>query len=167
MDFTTNFESELQQAQYFEQRTKEIYESLGYTVEMVSEISTDRKYYDLKVTKDNQTQYIEVKFDLTAKIGRDGKPATGNLYFELESRGKLSGLSTTHANIWIQWIDDNTYFVFTDLKRLRSELRSLKLVAGGDNNSSYGKILAIDSIPLILSEDLDCGLSKAFFTKVS
>ena len=147
MDFTTNFKTELNQAQQFEQRTKEIYESLGFTVEIMPDNSPERKFWDLKITKNNKSQFIEVKYDQMAAIGRDDKSPTGNLYFEFESRGQKSGLETTKADLLIYWISPKFYIIFNNIPRLKRELRNLPLVSGGDENSSYGKLLSLKSLP--------------------
>lgn len=150
MEYSTIFNDELAQAKQFELKTKALYEALGYTVELMSNTSSERKFWDLKITKHNTSKYVEVKFDQMCVIGRDNKTGSGQLYFEFESRGNKSGLATTKADIWVHWITEDKYVVFTDLKRLRKELRSIKMVSGGDNNTSQGKLLALKDLTRFL-----------------
>lgn len=147
MDYITNFTDELAEAKWFEDKTQQMYESLGYQVERVENIKSKRKLYDLKITKDEQTYFVEIKWDKMCIYGRGEKKPTGNLFFECESRGEPSGFMNTKANFWVHWYDLDKYILITDIKRMKRELRSLKSVYGGDENSSYGKIVALREIP--------------------
>jgi len=83
---------------------------------------------------------IEVKTDRMAH-------ATGNLYVEIYSRGKASGLSTTKANYWIFIIEEKNYAIIVSTEKLKQIARIVfqtdGLTKGGDNNTSQGILLPI------------------------
>lgn len=70
---------------------------------------------------------------------------TGNIAIEYMSRGKLSGISTTKAEIWVHFLSldgkiDGGGFIFK-VKRLRDYIstnkKKLRTVFGGDDNTSH------------------------------
>lgn len=82
-------------------------------------------------------QKIEVKRDYKCL-------ETGNIYVEYESRGKLSGLSTTQANYWCYWFsEEHCVLIKTDrLKEMcRKYLGTERDKRGGDANTSKGILL--------------------------
>lgn len=86
---------------------------------------------------------IEVKTDTKAH-------ETGNLFVEVYSRGKPSGISTTEANYWIFIIYFKSYCLILQTEKLKQLCRyyhSIKgFVNGGDNNTSKGVLIPIKSI---------------------
>ena len=89
---------------------------------------------------------IEVKTDFHAIKGN----ATGNVFVEFESRGKLSGISTTHAEWWC-FVLSNQQIVLIEISKLKQLCKSdgLRIVNGGDNNTSRGILLPVK---LLLSD---------------
>lgn len=164
MEYTTVFKNELQRAQYFEKKTAELYKQLGYEVEFMDGNSKKRKFWDLKVTKNGISKLIEVKLDMRCSLGRNNSKPTGNIYLEIESRGEPSGLKTTKADYLIYWLSEKYYIIFTDIKRLRTEIRSFPIIYGGDNNSSKGNLIKLRTLKELLGERED--ESKAYSLKV-
>ena len=72
---------------------------------------------------------IEVKTDRMAH-------KTGNIVIEFESRGKLSGISTTKADYWMIWIEESGIGLFIPTDKLKEIVKDCKIVNGGDNNTS-------------------------------
>jgi hypothetical protein len=85
-------------------------------------------------------QKIEVKRDYKCL-------ETGNIYVEYESRGKLSGLSTTQANYWCYWLSDE-HCVLIKTSRLKEMCRKYlgtnRDKKGGDSNTSKGILLPME-----------------------
>lgn len=86
---------------------------------------------------------IEVKYDRKAH-------ETGNLFVEVFSRDKPSGISTTKANYWIFVIDKSQYAIILNIEKLKKLCR-LKYkeggyVLGGDENTSKGILIPINLI---------------------
>lgn len=85
---------------------------------------------------------IEVKTDFQAK-------ETGNVFIEYKSRGKLSGISTTHAE-WFCFVLSNENIIFVDTIKLRNLCREYlntnRDVKGGDENTSNGILLPIKQL---------------------
>ena len=82
-------------------------------------------------------QKIEVKRDYKCL-------ETGNIYVEYESRGKLSGLSTTQSDYWCYWLsEEHCVLIKTDrLKQMcRKYLKTDRDKKGGDSNTSKGILL--------------------------
>ena len=74
----------------------------------------DDKRFDWTAVLYERTHVVfEVKSD-------DWSIRTGNLAFEYESRGKLSGISTTQANLWAHQYGEE--FLIFDVTTLRNEL---------------------------------------------
>tara|TARA_R100001015_G_C4608796_1_gene164046 strand:+ start:157 stop:507 length:351 start_codon:yes stop_codon:yes gene_type:complete len=83
---------------------------------------------------------VEVKTDFKAKD-------TGNIFIEYESRGKLSGISTTQAN-WFCFVLSNENIIFLKTEKLKKlcKQKGLRKVLGGDNNTSKGILLPINKL---------------------
>lgn len=86
---------------------------------------------------------VEVKYDRMAH-------KTGNIYVEVYSRFKKSGISTTKADYWIFIIDKKSYGILINTKRLKELCREFYelngLTEGGDNDTSSGVLIPIKSI---------------------
>ena len=83
---------------------------------------------------------VEVKTDRAAHY-------TGNIYVEIYSRGKASGLSTTKANYWIFIIDKKDYALIVNVQKLkdicRVQFQINGFTDGGDLDSSKGILIPI------------------------
>lgn len=84
---------------------------------------------------------VEVKTDRMVHL-------TGNFAIEFESRGRPSGLSVTKADYWaLVCADTGTItLVKTDELRKLCSVQSVRIVLGGDNNSSRLYLLPRSSI---------------------
>ena len=85
---------------------------------------------------------IEVKSDKMAR-------RTGNVYVEVESRGKPSGLATTEADHWAIEVDDGVFVIMpTDRLRVLTKLVELKngTRSGGDFNTSKGVLVKVSDL---------------------
>jgi len=106
--------------------------------------------YDLKVGQIKEDELgdvfnnktIEVKYDLRALD-------TGNVYVEYFSRGKLSGISTSHSDYYcFAFVNDTFHLIKTEqLKSLcRKYLNTDRDKKGGDNDTSKGILLPIKEL---------------------
>lgn len=86
---------------------------------------------------------VEVKTDRMAHV-------TGNIYVEVYSRGKASGISTTQANYWIFIIEKKDYSLIVSVEKLRDICRVMfqinGLIKGGDSDTSQGILIPINLI---------------------
>lgn len=86
---------------------------------------------------------IEVKYDRKAH-------ETGNLFVEVISRDKPSGISTTKANYWIFVIDKRQYAIIINVEKLKKickdKYKDGGYVLGGDENTSKGLLIPINLI---------------------
>ena len=86
---------------------------------------------------------IEVKYDRMAHL-------TGNIFVEVYSMDKPSGISTTQANYWIFVIDKKDYAIILNVKKLKELCRQVYQIEGlrqgGDNNTSKGLLIPIKLI---------------------
>jgi hypothetical protein len=86
---------------------------------------------------------VEVKTDRAAHY-------TGNVYVEVYSRGKASGISTTQASYWIFIIDKKDYSLFVSVQKLRDICKIMHqingLTKGGDEDTSRGILIPIKLI---------------------
>lgn len=89
---------------------------------------------------------IEVKTDIKAM-------QTGNLFIEIYSRGKASGLSTTQADFYafILPIDENDFTtILISVDKLKCIVKNTYnkngFTIGGDENSSKGVLIKIDDL---------------------
>ena len=109
-------------------------------------------YYDLEFGEQGEDwlnellrdgKKVEVKTDRMAHI-------TGNIYVEVYSRGKASGISTTQANYWIFIIQENDYALIINVEKLKDICRVIFQIngftKGGDADSSQGILIPIKTI---------------------
>lgn len=100
--------------------------------------------FDLAIGQVYEEQLGEL-LNKKVEVKRDYKClGTGNIFVEYESRGKLSGLSTTQAEYWCYWLsDEHCVFIKTDrLKKMcRKYLGTDRDKKGGDSNTSKGILL--------------------------
>ena len=109
--------------------------------------------YDLEVGNIAEKQLsillgkrVEVKNDQKAHI-------TGNVFIEYESRGKLSGISTSEAEYYCLVIMGKRFILIesNELKKLcRKYIGTNRDVKGGDSNTSKGILLPLKDL---ISED--------------
>jgi hypothetical protein len=112
-------------------------------------------YYDLELGEQSETwlkelfadgRKIEVKTDLMAD-------KTKNIYIEIYSRGKKSGLSTTQAEYWI--IKTQNVAIIISTKTLKEIVRHCFSIngfkKGGDNDTSLGVLVPIN---LLFNENI-------------
>jgi hypothetical protein len=105
-------------------------------------------YYDLELGESSETwlnelfsdgKKIEVKTDLMAD-------KTKNIFVEIYSRGKKSGLSTTQAEYWIIKMTNVSIIIAT--KTLKEIVRHCFSIngykKGGDNDTSLGVLVPIN-----------------------
>jgi hypothetical protein len=88
---------------------------------------------------------IEVKTDKHAIQGK----ATGNVFVEYESHKNPSGISTTEAE-WFAFVISNENIILIETNKLknicRKYINTKRDVVGGDNNTSKGVLLPIESL---------------------
>jgi hypothetical protein len=85
---------------------------------------------------------VEVKSDRRALV-------TGNLYIEVYSRSKPSGISTTDADYWIYKIEGIDTTIIIPTSRLKELVRAHHkglFKHGGDHDSSRGVLIPIKEI---------------------
>jgi hypothetical protein len=85
---------------------------------------------------------VEVKSDRRAL-------ATGNLYIEVYSRSKPSGISTTDADYWIYKIEGIDTTIIIPTSRLKELVRTHHkglFKHGGDHDSSRGVLIPIKEL---------------------
>lgn len=112
-------------------------------------------YYDLELGESSETwlnelfsdgKKIEVKTDFMAD-------KTKNIFIEIYSRGKKSGLSTTQAEYWI--IKMTNVSVIISTKTLKEIVRHCFNIngykKGGDNDTSLGVLVPIN---LLFNENI-------------
>jgi hypothetical protein len=90
--------------------------------------------YDILMEKDNKTFKLEIKEDFRCA-------ETGNIAVEFESRGKLSGISSTEADIYLYKIHltDKIIYHVTTVKKLMKSIALTqyhRIVGGGDYMSN-------------------------------
>lgn len=85
---------------------------------------------------------VEVKCDRMAT-------KTGNIYVEVYSRNKKSGISTTDAEYWIYRLEENDTAFIVSTKRLKDLARFYfkgRFINGGDNNTSKGILIPVKNL---------------------
>ena len=64
--------------------------------------------YDLELGEMAETDFHQMLSEKKIEIKYDRKTKeTGNIFIEFQSRNKLSGISTTQADFWTYYIDDD------------------------------------------------------------
>lgn len=102
--------------------------------------------YDLKVGQATEELLGEILEDDTIEVKDDSAKSakTGNVFIEYRSRGKLSGISKSHAKWWAIKTSDGT-FVIVEVGKLRELCKKYyklgKIVRGGDSNTSEGILI--------------------------
>ena len=104
-------------------------------------------------------KYIEQVFEgdgrIEVKTERDIWATTGNIAIEVRCRGKLSGISTTDAQTWIQLFslkDDIKGGFIMPVKKLKTRIKELhesgdaRLVMGGDDDASQMVLIPINKL---------------------
>lgn len=111
---------------------------------------------DIKFTADllagEEGEQLLVKALQTGEVKRDfGTGRTGNVFVEVESYGKPSGIVTTEADYWFFVLACEEYagevLVGVKTERLRTILEGIDwTVRGGDGKMSKGKLLPVRKI---------------------
>ena len=104
-------------------------------------------------------KYIEQVFEgdgrIEVKTERDIWATTGNIAIEVRCRGKLSGISTTDANTWIQLLSYKKTIkggFIMPVNQLKARIKELhdsgeaKLVMGGDDDASQMVLIPINKL---------------------
>jgi ABC-type phosphate transport system substrate-binding protein len=72
---------------------------------------------------------------------------TGNVFIEVFSRGKASGISTTTAEFWVYKIEASGSAIIVPVEKLKSLVRKYHAIngfkEGGDENTSKGVLVPI------------------------
>ena len=72
---------------------------------------------------------------------------TGNVFIEVFSRGKASGISTTTAEYWVYKIEDSGSAILVSVERLKALVKKYHSIngfkLGGDENTSKGVLIPI------------------------
>ena len=83
---------------------------------------------------------IEVKLDSMAH-------KTGNMFIEVYSRNKPSGISTTEADYWVYKFSNSGTAIVISTQRLKELVRKFYrengFTEGGDNNTSLGVLVPL------------------------
>lgn len=140
-----NFNTDIKDGEKGESIISNFLQSYGY--KQLSD-NKDNKY-DLKMLTDKGIETtFEVKTDVFCYperiITENGvektipRKDTGNMFIEMESRGKASGISVTQANWFVMYFPyfKKAWFIrVTDLKQLIEE-NDFRIVTGGDPGSN-------------------------------
>jgi len=102
-----------------------------------------------KIWEKKVEQMFEGDGKIEVKTERDIWKRTGNIAVEIRCRGKLSGISTTDAKMWIHMLKDGGGGFIFPVDELREKIKqrqkdgTLKLVMGGDDNAAQLALLPI------------------------
>lgn len=108
--------------------------------------------YDLSIGEETETWVSEL---FSGKIKAEVKTdfiahKTGNIYIEVISRNKPSGISTTTAHFWIYKITGLDIAVIISTTKLKDIVRKYHKLngykKGGDNDTSSGVLIPIKSL---------------------
>ena len=110
--------------------------------------------YDLDFGIVSEKFYGKVMHDLIegkteCKAERDQWAKTGNMFVEFESRGKPSGIATTHAEHWVVSFYKENKLCFTltvPIEDMKKIARKGKLIKGGDENTSKGMLVKVKDV---------------------
>ena len=106
---------------------------------------------DFKYGKKHEKLVMKSREDYELKTDRLAHK-TGNVFVEIESRKKESGITTSKASIWIfKIVDKNDKHLFSieiPLDRLRNKVYNsiYRIVAGGDNLTSKGYLIPLQDL---------------------
>lgn len=108
--------------------------------------------FDLMLGELAEDSVSELLYEKKLEVKRDFRATvTGNIFIEYQSRGKPSGIASTHADFYCIIISDEQFF-FLATQRLKNLCRkyigSERDVLGGDNNTSKGILLPITDLIL-------------------
>jgi len=103
--------------------------------------------FDLAIGQVYEEQLGEL-LNKKVEVKRDYKCLeTGNIFVEYQSRNRLSGIGTTHADYWCYWLSEE-HCVFIKTSRLkemcRKYINTSRDVVGGDSNTSKGILLPME-----------------------
>ena len=105
-----------------------------------------------KVGEKKIEQLFEGDGRIEVKTERDIWKRTDNIAVEIRCRGKLSGISTTDAKMWIHMLKDGGGGFIFPVDELRKKIKkrqengTLKLVMGGDDNAAQLALLPIKEL---------------------
>lgn len=116
---------------------------------------------------------VEVKYDAYAskRVEKHGNIEQCNLYFELSSYGKRSGIMQTLADEWAHVVGDKAYiFDPRDLraaffKDMQAEKKIGQLLKGGEANASTGWVVPFHQMRPLVKRTLK--LSRPIYVKPS
>tara|TARA_R110000824_G_scaffold97789_1_gene233534 strand:+ start:501 stop:860 length:360 start_codon:yes stop_codon:yes gene_type:complete len=108
--------------------------------------------YDLKFGQMSETKFHKMLSEKEIEVKSDKQSMdTGNVFIEFKSRGKLSGISTTQADYYAYYIDDETCITIS-VKTLKEKIKKLykenkaKIITGGDENTSVALLVKIKDL---------------------
>lgn len=112
---------------------------------IITEFLEEKDFKLLRDNKDNQYDLkmlnhlgkettFEIKTDFYCSPKRD----TGNMFIEIESRGKLSGISVSKANWFVTYYPHfkEAWFIKSNSLRNLIEQNNFRMVTGGDPGSN-------------------------------
>ena len=117
--------------------------------------------HDLKVGQQGEQVIAQILSDDTIEVKSEQDKNdknwtnTNNMFVEISSRNKSSGLSTTEAKWWIHNFYKGERLCFSkiilvkDLRRIAKKVheeQSWRKVKGGDSNTSFGILVPIKEI---------------------
>jgi len=108
--------------------------------------------HDLKFGQMSETKFHKMLSKKKVEVKSDRQSMdTGNIFIEFQSRGKLSGISTTQADYYAYYINDETCITMNvailkqKLKKLFNENKA-EVKLGGDENTSMGLLVKIKDL---------------------
>ena len=108
--------------------------------------------HDLEFGQMSETKFHKMLSQKKVEVKSDKQSmVTGNVFIEFESRGKLSGISTTEADYYAYYINDETCITMSvktlkvKLKKLYKEKKAI-VRPGGDENTSMGLVVKIKDL---------------------
>jgi hypothetical protein len=102
--------------------------------------------YDLHLGEQAETWAKELFGSCKVEVKNDSMAhKTGNMFIEVYSRNKPSGISTTEADYWLYKINDSAIIISTPkLKELvRKFYRENGFTKGGDSDTSLGVLVPL------------------------
>jgi len=141
------FYNDLKDAQKIEFKVKDFLSKLGFIVDLNA--STD---YNVLKAYDGILKYKGISTKIEIKNDKMGY--TGNFVLEFECSHKLSGISTTEADLIIYTINDKLFIFKTDtLKQAIKDNLYKRIVNGGDYNAAKLYLFKqTDIFPLAIKE---------------